>query len=72
MIRGGMDGMFLPCISDKASVRKLANAEAKQSALAIFDKIPRSCKGQSAQTAGLAVTSKDAYRLPEGRQTGGF
>ncbi len=62
MARGGMDGMFFAVYLGQGKRTEAANAEAKQKALAIFDKIHEAVKANP-QAAGLAVTSKDAYRL---------
>jgi membrane dipeptidase len=69
MIRGGMDGMFFAVYLGQGKRTEEANAEAKKKALAIFDKIHEAVKANP-QTAGLATTSKDAYRLQkEGKRS---
>ncbi|MCF0041612.1 dipeptidase [Dyadobacter fanqingshengii] len=62
MIKGGMDGMFFAVYLGQGKRSEEANAEAKQKALAIFNKIHESVKLNPA-VAGIATTSKDAYRL---------
>jgi membrane dipeptidase len=62
MIKGGMDGMFFAVYLGQGKRSDEANAEAKVKALAIFDKIHEAVK-LNPGTAGIATTSKDAYRL---------
>lgn len=62
MIKGGMDGMFFAVYLGQGKRSEEANAEAKKKALAIFDKIHESVK-LNPGVAGIATTSKDAYRL---------
>lgn len=62
MIKGGMDGMFFAVYLGQGKRSDEANAEAKQKALAIFDKIHGAVKNNP-NIAGIATTSKDAYRL---------
>lgn len=62
MIKGGMDGMFFAVYLGQGKRSDEATLEAKQKALAIFEKIHEAVK-QNPNTAGLATTSKDAYRL---------
>lgn len=62
MIRGGMDGMFFAVYLGQGKRTEDGNAEAKQKAVAIFEKIHEAVK-LNPQTAALATTSKDAYRL---------
>jgi membrane dipeptidase len=62
MIKGGMDGMFFAVYLGQGKRSDEANAEAKLKALAIFDKIHEAVK-LNPGTAGIATTSKDAYRL---------
>ncbi len=62
MIKGGMDGMFFAVYLGQGKRTDEATLEAKKKALAIFDKIHEAVK-QNPDVAGLATTSKDAYRL---------
>ena len=62
MKKGGMDGMFFAVYLGQGKRSVEANAEAKKKALAIFDKIHEAVR-LNPDVAGLAVTSKDAYRL---------
>jgi membrane dipeptidase len=62
MIKGGMDGMFFAVYLGQGKRSEEANAEAKVKALAIFDKIHEAVK-LNPGVAGIATTSKDAYRL---------
>ena len=62
MKKGGMDGMFFAVYLGQGKRTAEANAEAKKKALAIFDKIHEAVKLHP-DMAGLATTSKDAYRL---------
>ncbi|GGB79288.1 dipeptidase [Dyadobacter sediminis] len=62
MIKGGMDGMFFAVYLGQGKRSDEATLEAKQKALAIFDKIHEAVK-RNPNVAGLATTSKDAYRL---------
>lgn len=62
MIKGGMDGMFFAVYLGQGKRSEEATLEAKQKALAIFDKIHEAVK-LNPNVAGLATTSKDAYRL---------
>jgi membrane dipeptidase len=62
MIKGGMDGMFFAVYLGQGKRSEEATAEAKTRALAIFDKIHESVKNNP-NVAGIATTSKDAYRL---------
>ncbi|WP_090156377.1 dipeptidase [Dyadobacter soli] len=62
MKKGGMDGMFFAVYLGQGKRTEAGNAEAKKNALAIFNKINEAVKANP-QTAGLATTSKDAYRL---------
>lgn len=62
MKKGGMDGMFFAVYLGQGKRTPEANAEAKKKALAIFDKIHEAVKLHP-DMAGLATTSKDAYRL---------
>lgn len=62
MKKGGMDGMFFAVYLGQGKRTPAGNAEAKQKALAIFDKIHEAVKLHP-DMAGIATTSKDAYRL---------
>ncbi|WAC15047.1 dipeptidase [Dyadobacter pollutisoli] len=62
MIKGGMDGMFFAVYLGQGKRTDEANAEAKTKALAIFEKIHEAVR-LNPGTAGIATTSKDAYRL---------
>jgi membrane dipeptidase len=62
MKKGGMDGMFFAVYLGQGKRTAEANAEAKKKALAIFDKIHDAVKLHP-DVAGIATTSKDAYRL---------
>ncbi|TLV03525.1 dipeptidase [Dyadobacter luticola] len=62
MIKGGMDGMFFAVYLGQGKRTPEGNAEAKKQALAIFDKIRETARSHP-ELAGIATTSKDAYRL---------
>jgi membrane dipeptidase len=62
MIKGGMDGMFFAVYLGQGKRSDEATLEAKQKALAIFEKIHEAVK-LNPTVAALATTSKDAYRL---------
>jgi membrane dipeptidase len=62
MKKGGMDAMFFAVYLGQGSRTPEATAEAKQQALAIFDKIHQAVK-DNPKVAGLATTPQDAYRL---------
>jgi len=62
MKKGGMDGMFFAVYLGQGKRTPEANAEAKKKALAIFDKIHEAVKLHP-DVAGIATTSKDAYKL---------
>jgi membrane dipeptidase len=62
MKQGGMDGMFFAVYLGQGKRTPEGNAEAKQKALAIFDKIHEAVRLHP-DVAGIATTSKDAWRL---------
>jgi len=62
MKKGGMDGMFFAVYLGQGKRTPEANAEAKKKALAIFEKIHEAVRLHP-DVAGIATTSKDAYRL---------
>ncbi|CAG5016781.1 hypothetical protein DYBT9275_05634 [Dyadobacter sp. CECT 9275] len=62
MKKGGMDAMFFAVYLGQGKRTPEANAEAKKNALAIFDKIHEAVKLHP-DMAGIATTSKEAYRL---------
>ncbi|GAB3172749.1 dipeptidase [Telluribacter humicola] len=62
MKKGGMDAMFFAVYLGQGRRTPEATAEAKQKALAIFDKIHQAIRENPA-VAGLATTPQDAYRL---------
>ena len=62
MKKGGMDAMFFAVYLGQGMRTPEATAEAKQKALAIFDKIHEAVKANP-DVAGIATTPEDAYRL---------
>jgi membrane dipeptidase len=69
MRKGGMDGMFFAVYMGQGKRTTAGNAEAKTKALAIFDKIHEAVRLHP-DVAGIATTSKDAYRLKkEGKRS---
>ena len=62
MKKGEMDAMFFAVYLGQGKRTPEANAEAKQKALAIFDKIHEAARNYPDQ-AEIATTTKDAYRL---------
>jgi membrane dipeptidase len=62
MKKGGMDGMFFAVYLGQGKRSAEADAEAKKKALAIFDKIHEAVR-LNPDVAGIATTSKDAYKL---------
>jgi membrane dipeptidase len=62
MKKGGMDAMFFAVYLGQGKRTPEANAEAKQKALAIFDKIHQAAKMHPDQ-AEMATTAQQAYRL---------
>ncbi len=62
MKKGGMDAMFFAVYLGQGLRTPEATAEAKQKALAIFDKIHEAVK-ENPEVAGIATTPQDAYRL---------
>jgi membrane dipeptidase len=62
MKKGGMDGMFFAVYLGQGKRSAEADAEAKKKALAIFDKIHEAVRLHP-DVAGIATTSKDAYKL---------
>ncbi|WP_247231609.1 dipeptidase [Telluribacter sp. SYSU D00476] len=62
MKKGGMDAMFFAVYLGQGRRTPEATAEAKQQALAIFDKIHQAVRDNPA-VAELATTPQDAYRL---------
>lgn len=62
MKKGGMDGMFFAVYLGQGKRTPEANAEAKKKALAIFEKIHEAVRLHP-DVAGIATTSKDAYKL---------
>lgn len=62
MKKGGMDGMFFAVYLGQGKRTPEANAEAKKKALTIFEKIHEAVRLHP-DVAGIATTSKDAYRL---------
>jgi len=59
---GGMDGMFFAVYLGQGRRTPEATAEAKEKALAIFDKIHKAVAANP-DVAGIATTPKDAYAL---------
>jgi membrane dipeptidase len=62
MKQGGMDGMFFAVYLAQGKRTPEGSAEAKQKALAIFDKIHEAVRLHP-DVASIATSSKDAYRL---------
>ncbi len=62
MKEGGMDGMFFAVYLAQGKRTPEATAEAKEKALAIFDKIHKAVAANPG-VAGIATTPKDAYDL---------
>ena len=62
MKEGGMDGMFFAVYLGQGRRTPEATAEAKEKALAIFDKI-HTAVAANPDVAGIATTPKDAYEL---------
>ena len=62
MKKGGMDAMFFAVYLGQGKRSPEATAEAKQKALAIFDKIHTAVR-ENPDVAGIATTAADAYRL---------
>lgn len=62
MKKGGMDAMFFAVYLGQGKRTPEGNAEAKERALAIFDKIHTAVK-ENPEVAGIAVTSKEGYKL---------
>jgi membrane dipeptidase len=62
MKKGGMDAMFFAVYLAQGRRTPEATAEAKEKALAIFDKIHAAVR-ENPNVAGIATTAADAYRL---------
>ncbi|TDB65379.1 membrane dipeptidase [Arundinibacter roseus] len=62
MKKGGMDAMFFAVYLGQGMRSAEATAEAKQRALAIFDKIHQAVR-DNPDIAGIATTAKDGYEL---------
>lgn len=62
MKEGGMDAMFFAVYLGQGKRSPEVNAEAKERALAIFDKIHKAV-ADNPDVAGIATTPKDAYEL---------